>query len=84
MDKYIRVLRAIRERLQDSLANHPDPEHEDVESDVSSVLTNLEDIKKQWEDLDTEVNVSAERQRSGSCGRPKVYIIRSISSFYVN
>ncbi len=76
VDNYIRVLSAIRGRLQSSIANRPDPELEDVERDISGLLANLEVIKGRWEDRDTEVSVSAlvaECQRSGSRGRPKVF-----------
>lgn len=84
VDNYIRVLTAIRERLQDSLANHPDPEVEATERDISSLCSNLEDIKKRWVDMDTEGSVSclvAERQRSGNRGRPKVFVCKEQIQF---
>ena len=85
LDNYIRVLTAIRERLQASLAaGSPDPELQDIERDISCVLTNLRDIRKHWEDLDTEVSVCglvAERQRSGGRGRPKVFISKEQIEF---
>ena len=85
LDNYIRVLTAIRERLQASLAaGSPDPELQDIERDISCVLTNLRDIRKHWEDLDTEVSVCglvAERQRSGGRGRPKVFVSKEQIEF---
>ncbi len=77
LDNYVRVLLAIRGRLQASLVSSPDPELQDIERDVSCGLTNLGDIRKHWEVLDTEVSeggLVAEHQRSGNRGRPKVFI----------
>ncbi len=61
-----RELKVIRGRLQVSLANHPDPELEDVERDVTEVSVS---------------GLVAEHQRSGSHGRPKVLLLKSKCCF---
>lgn len=85
VDNYIRVLEAIRGRIQTGLVNHPDPELEDLERDIVCVLTNLEDIKKHWEDLPVaDVTVSgltAVRHRGVGRGRPKVFISKEQIEF---
>ena len=76
LDNYVRVLIAIGERLQDSLVNSPAPELQDTERDISCIFTNLENIRKHWKDMDTEVSMGglvAEHQRSGGHG-PNAFI----------